>query len=321
MILLYHQVCDRRTDPWKMAVHPDKFEEQLRVLKDSFNIISMEELVHGLRGGVVPKNSVVITFDDGFADTYTNAVPLLEWYRLPASFYLSTGFIRVPRYYWWDELQSLILHPTHLPMTLDQKIGTTRFQYTLRRSRVLTPRQSYQISTWTQGMRVENERVDLYLRLHDSVRPLPVKQREGVLQVLGEWARINHVSCRYAPMQRYQVLQISREAMFHIGAHTVNHRMLGAIEEEDIQRAEISGSKQDVEEMVQREVCGFAYPYGSYNATTRRLIETIGFDHAVSTETGVVTRDSDRYALPRLPVWNWSGEQLRFHIRQLMNAG
>ena len=106
---MYHQVCDRKDDPWELAVHPDHFDAQLDYLKRHFNVVPISELAEGIAQHKL-KKTVAITFDDGFKDNYTNAAPLLDWHNLPATFYVATSALGQEYVYWWDALQDVIFH-------------------------------------------------------------------------------------------------------------------------------------------------------------------------------------------------------------------
>src|SRR5687768_14819827 len=101
LILMYHQVCERRNDPWELAVHPNHFYAQLEYLKKNFNVVSISELADGMVRHKMRK-TLAITFDDGFKDNYTNAAPLLDWHEIPATFYVATTAMEDQRAYWWD---------------------------------------------------------------------------------------------------------------------------------------------------------------------------------------------------------------------------
>ncbi len=99
IVLLYHRVANVQ-ESWELqAVPPDEFEKQLVYLKKYYHVISLKTFVDALKNGFdrLPvkhgRRFVVITFDDGFKDNYTNAFPLLKKYQVPATFYVSTGFI------------------------------------------------------------------------------------------------------------------------------------------------------------------------------------------------------------------------------------
>ena len=80
VVLMYHRVDDVPLDPWRLAVSPLHFEMHLKVLKNNYQVISPKELVDQLENNSLKRNQVCITFDDGYLDNYTQAMPLLEKY-------------------------------------------------------------------------------------------------------------------------------------------------------------------------------------------------------------------------------------------------
>ncbi len=110
-ILLYHRVTEVPSDPWALSVTPDHFAGHLEILREYTRPISLQQLSQGLREGNLPDCSVVVTFDDGYADNLLNAKPLLERYDVPATVFLATGLVEHWREPWWDELEQLLLQP------------------------------------------------------------------------------------------------------------------------------------------------------------------------------------------------------------------
>ncbi len=106
VILMYHRIATVRPDPWSLCVSPEHFAEHLVVLQN-YRRTRLDQLIPGgwsLRGGV----SVAITFDDGYADNFHNAAPLLRRYDTPATFFITTGYIGDSREFWWDELERIV---------------------------------------------------------------------------------------------------------------------------------------------------------------------------------------------------------------------
>jgi peptidoglycan/xylan/chitin deacetylase (PgdA/CDA1 family) len=86
---MYHHVNPHKGD--LVTVTPEVFEGQMRCLRDGgYRAITPDDLVAHLRGGAVPKKSVVITFDDGWLDNYRFAFPVLKKFGIRATIFLVT---------------------------------------------------------------------------------------------------------------------------------------------------------------------------------------------------------------------------------------
>lgn len=92
-VLMYHSISDR--DPSNsLLVSPSEFENEMAWLHDNgFTSLSLDELYYSLTTGNVPAKPVVITFDDGYDDNYTNAYPILKKYGLIGNFFVITDYI------------------------------------------------------------------------------------------------------------------------------------------------------------------------------------------------------------------------------------
>ncbi len=91
------------------------------------------------------------------------------------------------------------------------------------------------------------------------------------------------------------------KAGIEIGAHTRTHPHLTMIPEENANK-EIADSKKILEEQLNININFFAYPYGDYNESVKKLVEKAGFEGAVITKTGIVKRDADFFALRRVAI-------------------
>ena len=95
-ILYYHSVSD---DPVRSAVSPVAFERQMQYLSRSpYQLLSLAEAVRRLAAGVpLPADGVAVTLDDGFADNYERAFPILQRLRIPATIFLTVSYIGTDR--------------------------------------------------------------------------------------------------------------------------------------------------------------------------------------------------------------------------------
>jgi peptidoglycan/xylan/chitin deacetylase (PgdA/CDA1 family) len=106
VILMYHSIARGRPDPWDLCVDPDRFAEQLQLLRDRFRVVSLSELSEALAVRRPMSRAVVISFDDGYRDNLLTAKPLLEREGLPATVFVTTGYLGAGRDFWWEELEA-----------------------------------------------------------------------------------------------------------------------------------------------------------------------------------------------------------------------
>lgn len=317
-ILMYHQVCDRKDDPWELAVHPDHFHAQLDYLRNNFNVVPISELAEAIGKDRIRK-TVAITFDDGFRNNYTNAAPLLDWHQLPATFYVATTAMKQGYVYWWDDLQDIILHSEVLPARFEMLINGASVQFTLKSDGKLTSKLVNQIRAWNYNLPMPNERIALYMLLWHQIKPLPYAQQNSVLAQIREWADHKQFSSPQCVTMSIREMQMLNEnALFSIGAHSVHHAMLAQQSEAD-QAYEVKESKMQLEKWLGKPVNGFAYPYGNYSSVTQALLKEAGFSYAVSTEPKAVTADDDPFALPRLQVKNWCVYEFASKLNEMIN--
>ena len=315
---MYHQVCEKRYDPWELAIHPNHFDTQLKYLKKNFNVVPVADVVGGIASHKL-KKTIAITFDDGFKDNYANAAPLLDWHELPATFYVATRALKADYMYWWDALQDVIFHTEVLPVRLDIIINDLPVQFTFREGRTLNEKLINQLRTWNYNLPIPNERVALYMLLWHHMRPLGHTQQLQVLRTIRGWANHKEFANKQDHTMSVREMQmLSENPLFTVGAHSVHHAMLSQQNAID-QAFEVKESKHQLEKWIGKPVTGFAYPYGNYSTLTQTLLKEAGFRYAVSTEPKAVTTDDDPFALPRIQVKNWCVHEFASKLNELVN--
>jgi peptidoglycan/xylan/chitin deacetylase (PgdA/CDA1 family) len=283
VILIYHRVTMLSSDPQLLAVSPDNFLNQMFYIKDNFPVLRFEDDWSNLK-----ETSVVITFDDGYADNVREALPILEKVGVPATFFITTGDLGSIREFWWDELERILLIKREFPST---------FELLDERFRRHWPTKSC------------DERSALYQEIHQLIKLVDVARREDWLIQLREWADIaeeGRITHRIMTTDELQRLALSDVAT--IGAHTVSHTPLAMLSSDEQQR-EIVESKRQLEELTGRDVTVFSYPFGGksdYTSETVRLCRKAGFVKAASNFPGQAHRWTDPFQLPRQLVRNWN---------------
>ena len=317
-ILMYHQVCDRKDDPWELAVHPDNFQAQLDYLKNNFNVVPISRLAEGISKHKI-KKTVAITFDDAFKDNYTTAAPLLDWHQLPATFYVATNAMKPEYVYWWDDLQDIIFHSEILPVQFEMLINGEPVRFSFKSDHKLNSKLVNQIRAWNYNLPIANERIALYMLLWHQIKPLTYVEQSRVIAQIREWADHRQFSSpRCVTMSIREMQMLNENPLFTIGAHSVHHAMLSQQNPAE-QAYEVKESKTQIEKWLGKPVNGFAYPYGNYNSVTQTLLKDAGFSYAVSTEPRAVTADDNPFALPRIQVKNWCVYEFASKLNEMVN--
>ena len=104
-ILVYHHVDDEiyKDSP---TVLRENFAQQMQFIHEKdYNVIALDELVDSIQGNYkLPRNSVVITFDDGYQDNYVHAFPILNKFNFPAIIFIATNKIDTKGFLTWDQI-------------------------------------------------------------------------------------------------------------------------------------------------------------------------------------------------------------------------
>jgi peptidoglycan/xylan/chitin deacetylase (PgdA/CDA1 family) len=309
MILIYHRVAEANVDPWAINVSPAHFVQQLQVLNTIANPVSLRDLSSAKSDRELPPRPVCVTFDDGYADNLYAAKPALEAYRVPATVYVTTGYLGVPENLWWDELAKLILDPETRQEELSLNLNGHHYAYVFP-PKAAEPDGPDPNSKWRAWEAAPGPRQSAYVAIYGMLLRLSNSEREKALEQLRREAN------RYADRRQHRCLtvdelhKLASGDMVEIGAHTVTHPVLAQLPL-DQQEQEISGSKRRLEELIGKSVTSFAYPYGKkhhYNRQTVEAVRASGFTYACSNFDGLVTRSSNRFALPRFQPMDWDGD-------------
>lgn len=104
LILMYHRVASAAHDPLELCVSPERFAEQLDLLRSLGRIVPLAEITRPRRNGL----TIAITFDDGYADNALVAAPLLAERDASATVFVVAGAIGSGRAFWWDRLAAIV---------------------------------------------------------------------------------------------------------------------------------------------------------------------------------------------------------------------
>ncbi len=306
---MYHRVAAPAADIWDIAVSPENFEQHLKILRKKGNVQPLRQLVAELRDGKLQKNSIAITFDDGYIDNFAVAKPLLEQYGLPATFFITSGNIGKDEEFWWEELEHILLFTPKLPQTFSAEVGEGPFTFDLQAETHLTVELRQRHIYWNACDEAPpTRRAELFLALWQQLKPLPYIAQKELLGHIRDWAGVP-VSRRaaYRSMTAAQLQEMGRGSLFDIGAHTVTHAALG-MHRLPVQEQELRDNRQYLTAVTGADIPLLAYPYGNYNSDTLAAAVNTGFAAAFTTEEKAVKKRSSLYRLGRLQVKNLPGQ-------------
>jgi peptidoglycan/xylan/chitin deacetylase (PgdA/CDA1 family) len=297
-ILIFHRVLPE-TDPL-FPDEPDarRFDQVMGWVKTWFNVMPLDAAVDALKNGNLPARALAITFDDGYADNRTVALPILKLHDLSATFFIATGYLNGGRM-WNDTIIEAIRGSKAKKLELDHISGVKG-----------APPQSLAIES------VFEKRAAIQAVL-GRVKYLSSSEREAASRsIAGQCGRNLPDDLM---MTTEQVIEMHRAGM-QIGAHTVTHPILAKLGSIDV-RKEISGSKQFLESILEEEINLFAYPNGrpdlDFQMKDAAIVKELGFKAAVTTAWGVSNTDSDLMRLPRFTPWD--KKRLYFGARLIKN--
>lgn len=273
-ILMFHRVREKsdislidskRT--WEVT--PEYLESAVRYLKrEQYDLVPIGQVPQRL-ASPGKQRFACLTFDDGYADNFTLAYPLLKKFNVPFCVYVTTSFPDKTALLTEDILSKIICKQDQVTLSHSQGI----------------------VSATTKTLSEKNEAYGLLTSLLCS---LDGESRRNALEEFctrhGENAgTIREENC----VSWDQLKEMSSDPLVTIGAHTVNHLPLATLDRQTALR-EMVESKRILEEKLQIPVDHLAYPYGHLESTGTRefeLAKQAGFLTATTTNPGNLVKD------------------------------
>ncbi len=277
LILTFHRVL-AEPDPLVDDPAAKTFSALVDMLARVFQPLTVRDAAVRLRNGDLPARSVCITFDDGYANNFDVALPILKAKGVPATFFVSTGFLG--NGCMWNDV-------------VIESVKGARRTIDLR---------ELDLGTHSVGSSAERRRaVDALL---DKIKYLEPPARLRTVTRVAELCGVAVPT--HLMMEPHEVRGLAAAGM-EIGAHTVTHPILARLDSSAAEE-EIARSKQGLEEITGAPVTSFAYPNGrpgrDYERSHVQMVRKVGYEAAVSTAWGCARRQSDPYQLPRIAPWD-----------------
>jgi len=285
-ILCFHGVVSHAPDPDVECEHLPlvRFRQLLCVLQRSFRVVSLAELVHCLRERQSPPpKSVVLTFDDGYANNAEVVAEELAARRMPWSAFLPAQLIECGEYQWIDDVRLLLHSGVRRNLSLPSEDGVLELDLSSVRARHEAVRAVHQLCRYVPDAVREHRLAELY----QAYPP-------GLIADL----RARYRS--FAPMTWEQARMLG-SAGVDVGSHGLTHTALGP-QSLDAVRHEVLAARDLLQARIGDHSPHFSYPYGrsaSLSTQTEAMLSEAGYNCALTLEQDVV--HGEQVHLLRLP--------------------
>jgi len=235
----------------------------------------------------LPKKTIVITFDDGYKDNFSYAFPILKKYKIPATIFLTTGYIGTNKIFWWDRV-GYILNNSDLQKIDLGNITLSKYEN-------------------------KSQYIDIII---DEIKKMPDEKRKREINKIEESSKVKLPKNIGNDMfLTWDEVKEMSESKISFGAHTVNHPILTNITLKQAE-IEIKKSKEDIEKRINTSVNTFSYPNGlieDFNKEIIKILKKNGFICSVTAYPTMITKDTDLFELGRVPP-GWSYDAFKFFI-------
>jgi peptidoglycan/xylan/chitin deacetylase (PgdA/CDA1 family) len=279
IFMLHSIVGDNYSLPRENPQTSARFLEQIirYFLAQQIPVLSLSDGLGKIELGST-RRFVSFTFDDGYRDNLTIALPIFKKYGLPFTVYVTSAFLeRQYPEYWWGQLRHLVMDNSAIEGDiLGERLPMSSWEEKIRAYRKLT--------RWIKNGKLGDKKLAALFEQHHITASDALDRDALSAAELAAAAR--------------------SEPLLEIGGHTATHARLATLDE-PAALIDMVKNKRQLETIIEREVCHFAYPYGdtaSCGQREFRLANAAGFTTAVTTRIGNLFPEhlEHRFALPRL---------------------
>jgi peptidoglycan/xylan/chitin deacetylase (PgdA/CDA1 family) len=269
-----------------LVTSAERFSVQMALLAERFRVLPLQEMVRMLvEGEGLPAGSVALTFDDGYADNYLHALPVLRRHNLPATIFLATDYVGgASGLYWWDEI--------------------SRWRASGLKEVDLDGRGRRPLRTRSQRDRLLSE-----------LKRLPADETREIVTGAARRHGMEEVRNSAADFLTWSQVREMRDDRISFGSHTASHCLL-PVETPQRRERELRESRARLERETGAPCELFCHPDGAATAETARAAEAAGYRAAFVTRARDLRQEPgmDRYRLPRKSV-NYRAAETVFRFR------
>lgn len=300
-VIVFHRVCNSESPILtnNIQVTPEYLENVLKYfISSKIDIVTLDECYNRITSRKNVKRFVAFTFDDGYSDNMTHALPVFEKYNAPLAIFVATGYPEYKILFWGDLLEIFVLNSSKINFNDDSV--------------------SYSYDTLT----VDGKR-DSFNKIRDYIKKSGHENLQSRLKnVFGESYNDLIALNKSLTLTWEQLKELSNHTLVTIGSHTVNHLVLSKLTDVEVKQ-EILESVILIERKIGKPVFYLAYPYGGDREVSTReynIAQKCNVKMAFTAKNGNVFKRHARYltSIPRIGLnENWSIPSIDLYINGL----
>lgn len=292
VILLYHGVSKHLSNGIEnhsfKHINYREFEKHMRYLKKNCSVLSMNDLIEFKKNNIkCPKNSVIISFDDGFENNYSVAAPILDQLNLPATFYITSGLIETDILFWVDIIEDCInrTKQKYINIKLNKK-------------------------NITLSLINDIDKIYAINKIKNYCKRVNYKIKDKIINNLINETKIkpSEKNCHnYKKMNWQQLKQLHDNKLFLIGGHSSTHNILSLQSSKEM-KDDILSSIKYLEDNLNSKIIHYSYPEGQqihYNEEVKDFLKLQGIKCSPSAIPGLNNSASDLFELRRIMIGFW----------------
>jgi len=262
----------------------DNFEAQIKYFSRHFNVLHQDEFINSINNKKKHKRkNILITFDDGYENNYTNAFPILKKYNTPATIFPVVNLINSKTPTWYDFLDTN-------KSLINTSLGIENLNNNLR-------------NTGNKDLVSKN-----FSDFKNKIKSLNTAQKDIVIKLLNEVFSLGDFNPTVAEeywkiLNTDQIIEMAKGDFITFGSHTLNHPNLDLLEQNELVD-ELSISKTKLSELVSKNIDSIAFPDGAYNENVKTTCYELGYKTLFSVNSRCISDTQDKQIFQRVSISN-----------------
>lgn len=290
MISMYHYTRDLKHSryPEIRGLDLPMFRQQIEYMKNSFNIVTMEQVIDAVQGkSELPERALLLTFDDGYIDNYTFALPVLEEFGVQGSFFIPGKTFTTHQLLDVNKIHYILASADIMKLAEDVKKEMDYY----RGSEFDYASTDELFNEYAVANRFDCKETIFVKRMLQTV--LPESLRNIISSNLfKKYVGVSEETLAYELyMTEEQIRTMKRHGMF-IGIHGYDHYWLGNLGPEQMKQ-DITKALEVMDEFIDRKQWVMNYPYGNYSQAVLDFIKEQGACVGLTTEVRVAEIGKD----------------------------